>query len=126
MCDWSTYEELRNIINVAVEREKKAYYQSKFVNTEYSKMWTTIKSLNLTSNSKSDHIIPDKLADVDELNNHFVNSIPKLTADQVVISYYQNNTHENTTSQLTFKPVEEIEILNIIKNLKSKAIGLDD
>ncbi|KAG5884171.1 hypothetical protein JTB14_014088 [Gonioctena quinquepunctata] len=125
MCDWSTYKELRNIVNVAVECEKKAYYQSKFVNKEYSEMWTTIKSLNLTADSKSDYIIPDKLADVDELNNHFVSSIPKLTADQDVISYYQNNTHENITSQLTFKPVEEIEISNIIKNLKSKATGLD-
>ncbi|KAG5871504.1 hypothetical protein JTB14_018183 [Gonioctena quinquepunctata] len=125
MCDWTTYKELRHIVNVAVELEKKAYHQSKFVNTEYSKMWTTIISLNLTSNSKSDYIIPDKLVDVDELNNHFVNSIPKLTADQDAILYYQNNTHGNITSQLTFKPVEEIEISNIIKNLKSKAKGLD-
>lgn len=121
--DWKAYKQLRNIVTVAVKREKKIYYNSKLNQCNSRTAWPLLKSLDIISRKSLN--LPPGLANVDDINNHFVESVPKLSPPEVLLSYYNDNLKSSVTTALGFKEVSEMDILKIIADIKTGAVGCD-
>lgn len=121
---WKNYKQLRNMVTVAIKREKKAYYATKLKNKSSKEIWSTLK--NILNTNKKDTILPDNINNVDMCNNYFINAVPNLIPDNETIKFYENNLKPNVNSLLTFKLITEIDTLKIIAGIKSKATGADN
>lgn len=122
--DWQAYKDLRNIVTVAVKREKKAYYNHTLNNAHTSKStWRLLKSLNFSKSASN--VIPDNLADVNLINDYFVDSVPKLLPSDSLFSFYKSHLINSLSSSFTFGEVSELDVLKIISDIKSKAVGCD-
>lgn len=122
--DWLNYKQIRNMVTLVVRREKKAYYADKLHNKTSKDIWTIMKPLLNRDRIKID--LPNNLSDVEVINNYFINSIPDIAPDQTEISFYKNNLKNSVQNLLDFEPVTEMDIMNIISNIKSKAVGTDE
>lgn len=120
--DWNCYKQMRNIITAAVRVEKKKFFSSLNVNNQ-KEMWSTLKLLNLRNNKPN--ILPEHLSNVENINKHFITSIPTLPVDKSLIECYKDMGSKKCISDFNFSPVNEIDILKIISNIKSKATGTD-
>ncbi|XP_026328190.1 uncharacterized protein LOC113236375 [Hyposmocoma kahamanoa] len=118
----SYYKDLKKVVNDVLISEKKAYYNH-YVNKQKDSrvLWAHIKK-NVNIKSKPElptHIFNDP----NLINDHFLNvpgSQQSLLSD---ITYFQQNSKINTKLSLT--TVEDNEILQIMRSLKSNAVGLD-
>ncbi|KAK9888965.1 hypothetical protein WA026_004249 [Henosepilachna vigintioctopunctata] len=123
--DWQSYKRLRNMVTIAVRNEKKAYFKHSIKYKNSKGMWSELKSLmGGTEVALCDDIVGSKW-NVNEINKHFIDSIPKLLVDSDTEMFYKHNLKSTVKSISTFKPVSETEILQIISSIKSKAIGAD-
>lgn len=119
--DWQNYKSLRNMANSVIKTEKKSYYAHLFGHKNRANWWSAFNKLG----SKKDILLPTQLTDVNKINDYFVDSIPQLTVDQSLVSYYRQNRFDKLTSECEFKPVTEIDVLKVISSIKSKATGVD-
>ena len=63
---------------------------------------------------------------VNEINNHFVNSVKNdLLPKQELLHFYNNNILQGINNPFTFNLITEHDVSKIIKNIKTKAIGKD-
>lgn len=116
------YKQLRNLTVSTIRREKVAYlaqYQDNFANKE---LWKALNTFNIKK--KQNHDIPNRLANVNEINNYFssVYSQPNNCPDSVnnyIVRRFDNNLH------FQFELVTVEKIKDIILNLKSNASGCD-
>lgn len=115
------YKALKNYTTLACRKEKKAYFEYKLRLNGVNKIW---KELNLLHNRKHENNIPDHLKNVDELNDYYINCIPKLPIDQNTIDYYNTNIKPNIET-FEFKPVSEYDVQKILYSIKSNATGHD-
>lgn len=120
---WAEYKLLRNMITAAIRREKKAYFSNRIRGEGSKKMWSTLKSLNILTNKNKE--LPNNMQDPDRINDLFISAAPDLEPDKDLLHYYLNNIKTNTQFRLKFDCVSEIEVLNIISCIKSRATGLD-
>lgn len=121
--DWQVYKSLRNAVTAAVRKEKKVYYSRFFNNnTNQKNIWAGMKTMGLLKQKNNN--IPYDISNVENINNYFINSVPNLQPDKELISFY---SRENILFPLTFQftSVTEIDVLEIIKNIKTKAVGND-
>lgn len=118
------YKQLRNQVTAAVRREKKAFYTHIF--KQNSRMfWRDLKTLNISGRATTTEL-PPHLNNPDEMNVHFINSIPKVDTDNnTLATFYKNHRKNSVESILKFKCVDEIEVLKIISSIKTKAKGID-
>ena len=116
------YKQLRNLTTAAIRSEKRAYFNYKFQNSSVKEKW---KELNrLRPKKKTD--IPENFKDVNKMNQYFIDS----TKDQnniniETLNFYKSNIKENVNNRLIFRPVESMDILKIVTNIKTKAYGAD-
>lgn len=116
------YKDLKNFLTSSIRREKKAYLRHSLqMNTKV--VWKAVKNLQIYNNQKN-KTVPDNLANVNEINNYFINSIPYIRQSNNIINYYQG-IKTSVNSILTFKTVTEIEISKHLLSVKSRAIGAD-
>ncbi|XP_044764386.1 uncharacterized protein LOC123320954 [Coccinella septempunctata] len=122
--DWNMYKQLRNIITAAVKKEKKAYY-SKYINYSGNPKttWTHLKKMGIVQ--QKNKVLSASLADVDRINEHFINSVPDLSPDDDLLSFYADRDNCSASCLFRFRTVDEIEVLESIKSIKSKAVGYD-
>ncbi|XP_045477922.1 uncharacterized protein LOC123683069 [Harmonia axyridis] len=120
---WNHYRLLRNLFTVTVRKEKKAFYDNKLKDKKGKELWRNLKYLNVKTSIDCTVNLPDHLSDVNLINSHFVNSIPKLKTNKDQTSYYENNRFGE--ADFSFHNVSEIEILKVIADIKSNATGLD-
>lgn len=121
--DWQNYKDLRNIVSTAVKREKKAYYNTKINSCPSNLLWSHLKTVNLVPSKNA--MLPHQLSDVEQINNNFVQSVPRLPLNNALELFYNSNIKSNVTSFLNFVEVSEIQVLSIISSIKSKATGHD-
>lgn len=116
------YKTLRNLVNKAVLKEKKAVIEHKITNN--NNMWTELKKLNIL-NFKNKSSIPIELKDVNKINDFFISSTKNdFIPDQDLITFYSSNT-KPSVNPFNFHMITENDILKIISNIKSKATGHD-
>lgn len=121
--DWDYYVSLRNYTTGAIRREKKAYVEYVSKQNQSKTFWKTVKLFNI--NKKSEVCVPENLADVEAINNHFINctQFPLPKTDEI-IQYYKTNSNR-TNDSFSFKQVTTGELNKIIFQLKSDAVGVD-
>nr|CAI5833462.1 unnamed protein product [Callosobruchus analis] len=124
---WKTYKDLRNLVNTAVRREKRAYFGTKLGNRNKSNsLWAAVKDLGITKRKVLN--LPENLSNVDDINEYFVNSVPVIEPDKELIQFYSNDLlhlcHEQKSSFKSQK-VTEYEVLKTISSIKSTATGND-
>lgn len=121
--DWISYKQLRNMTTLAVKKEKRAYFNFKIANKNQKDLWSTFRSLGVVNNKIFD--VPESFQDVDAININLLSRIPDIQPDTDFISLYTEKSKAITGPSFKIQPVSESEILNIIRNIKSKATGLD-
>lgn len=123
--NWEYYKNIRNFTNIAVKREKKAYLNYKIQNGDISQTWAELKKINVIHNKKVN--IPESLQNPDDINNFFINSVPKLQNIKKfdVIDFYNSNTKDNINSDFCFSPVDDSCVTKILSNISTKAAGDD-
>lgn len=116
------YKELKNVVNVALDNEKKAYFnQYVNYNNDPRTLWKTIKkNVRIKNNSE----IPSNIFNnPTHINEHFLNVPGKSSICPSQLIYFKNNC--NTSATFTLSVVSEFEVAKIIKSLKSNAMGVD-
>lgn len=118
------YKQLRNQVTTAVRNEKKAYYSEIFKHNS-KLLWKDLKTLNISSKSvKND--LPHNFENADDINNYFIDSIPKLEANcDTLINFYSTHRKNTIKSIFHFKCVDENEISKIIGSIKTNSTGVD-
>lgn len=121
---WETYKHLRNQTTSVIRVEKKAYFKSVTETRNSSIIWKSLNNLNL---NKTKVPIPPHLSNVNDINQFFLNSIPKFNNDHSdLTNYYKNNFHANVPLNLfTFQLVDLDKILSALNKIKTNSIGSD-
>lgn len=86
-------------------------------------LWRAVNKLNIYQ-KKPKPKIPDNLSDVNQINDFFINSIPKISTSANLNQYY-NGHMPNLRSTLDFKIIDEIEIMLYLSLIKTSAVGAD-
>lgn len=124
MADWETYKTLRNTVTAAVRKEKKVYYDRYFNNNINQKnVWAGVRTMGIIDKKNSD--LPSNLSNVTDINDHFLQSVPDIPPDQDLISFYSSRDNSSIPRAFSFTPITELQVLEIIKSIKSKAVGYD-
>lgn len=121
---WSYYKSLRNYTKHAIENEKKAFLNTKFRSATTKTIWSTLKSLNITSSTKNN--IPENLLNVDEINDFFLDSIPNAASVDIdLINYYNSHYKHDFRYHFRFALVDETTISKIIFSMTQVSFGPD-
>nr|CAH7715602.1 unnamed protein product [Callosobruchus chinensis] len=122
--NWDRYKELRNFANHATENEKKAYLGTIMDHGDVRKKWRTLKSMGTLKDS--DSTIPDHLCNVERLSDYYSNDMTSsLTPDLNTLNKYLNSKLNNLES-FNFTMTDVGEVADILKSIKSKAVGSDN
>lgn len=118
---WVAYKDLRNLINMSVKSEKRAYLDYKF-KTEPKLFWKTLKYLNI--NNSSENTAVDFEPEV--YNDFFINKSPNVNTNGSFISdCYDNKTFLNDDVKFNFTKVSVDKVEKILHSIKSNAKGSD-
>lgn len=118
--DWNYYKVLRNLVTSSIKREKKAYLEHTLKLSDPKNLYKTLDRLDIKPKKKRN--IPSGLSDVNDLNNHFIDSVPKSNDSTYFKSFYENLRSANN---FNFAPVDCQTVSEALNALKSNACGLD-
>nr|CAI5833918.1 unnamed protein product [Callosobruchus analis] len=106
----------------AVKRERRTYFITKLSNCQNSKaIWSIMRELAM--NKAKTTSLPDNLSNVDEINKHFINSIPVLHPDDELV---RNRHIRNKFSHVNLPIAISNEIIERKTTLKNLGLILDD
>lgn len=121
--DWVYYKELRNLAVTMTRNEKAAYLNAICLENNSSKMWKTLRNLNVSSNL--DNKIPSNISDPDEINRYFSAFLQNVTNDtRDKINFYNNNLW-STNISFSFSMTSVSEVNDILHGIKTNASGVD-
>ena len=86
-----------------------------------NKIWKDLELINIR---KKTNDIPESLADPNKINDYYVNGVPKLIPNEAQVIQYLNNRKPGVDI-FNFQMVTDIEVNEILRNIKSTATGLD-
>lgn len=124
---WAYYKEMRNFVTASIRREKQAYIQN-VLNQNHKNsqiLWQTLNKLNVHKKYCNDEI-PDELKVPDTINQYFINSVSKTSADPANIDFFNNNIYSEVNSTMELHTVTTAEVVNIILRIKTNAKGIDE
>lgn len=122
--NWNHYRELRNFALASTRREKTAYLQHLYDQTNASSFFKALKSLKIVSSQESS--IPLNLAKPESVNNYFASVFQQNNNDcKDAITFYRCNLKDKNKT-FTLKLATQQQILNIIKKIKSNSCGSDN
>lgn len=119
------YKQLRNLVTSSIKWEKAAFY-TYYVNShvkDSKKLWNGINNTLSFKTRKCD--IPQPLNDPDRINSYFRDAGAKGSIDLSLVKYYYANKLPGLDTKLELTQVTRIEVENLIKSIKSNAIGSD-
>lgn len=121
---WDYYKQLRNETNSAIAREKKAYLEYTIRSKNNKTLWRELKLLNVYK-GKSINQIPVTIGDANTINTHFINSSKSdFTVSDETVEFYDQHIRNNTNI-FTFKMVTEQQINQVLRSIRSVAVGVD-
>ncbi|CAG4967793.1 unnamed protein product [Colias eurytheme] len=120
------YNELRNYVKGALNREKKAYFDS-FINANTKNpkaLWKHLKK-HIRIKPQREQLLPPHLRDPNCINMHFLDTPGPRHSPPTYISYFESHRYNND-AVLTLKPVTDQAVWKAIRELSSQAVGSDD
>lgn len=82
-------KDIRNAVNSAVNREKKAFLAHAIRNGKDQKqVWRILKKCKVISGRQLD--LPDIIGSLEDINNYFVNSASNIPVKELVIRHYED------------------------------------
>ena len=123
--DWSAYKKMRNLFTQAVRNEKKSYIEFVVRNKKSKDVWQTLAGMNVYNKSKNSFNMPTFIKDPNIINQSFLDLVKNVAppADNSLINKYSSNCV--SASRFSFSPVSDDDISNVIRQIKSNAIGFD-
>ena len=119
---WDYYKQLRNLTNLAIKMERKAFYRYTFTNKSSKDKWRELNKLR----PYKVNTIPDDLKNANDFNAFFINSTQNNEPlNNNILNFYSNNRKNAFNNLLSFYTVKNEDIINIIENIKTKAFGSD-
>lgn len=122
---WTEYKQLRNLVNMAVKSERKAYLQHIF-RTDPKRFWRTLKWLNISTSSP---VVSSVFSEVSaqDFNDFFIDSVPSTVtgSGHFISTTYENKLFPGLEERLSFSEVSITNIERIIYKIKSDARGVD-
>lgn len=122
---WNEYKALRNLVNMNIKSEKRAYLQHKF-QTNLKEFWKTLRYLNI--NNKTEPSVMN-FKDPDEFNNFFIHNVPQMIAsndDSIFLQKYVGSTYTNGIDKFKFRVVSTEEVEKAFRSIRSNARGVDN
>ena len=124
------YVTLRNTVNEAIKQEKKAYMQfvlneNKGNNKLIWKKLTDYCGVGTQSGAVNINNIPNELLQPQKINDYFLKVAGPSKVDDNLLSFYNDN-RLNPNLSFTFKLINNDDILNALKTIKSQALGVDN
>lgn len=117
--DQSNFKRLRNKATQLIRKAKEKYERRIFdVNAPPKRLWKSINNLGLSKNSSKS--IPCEHS-ADDLNDYFSSNY---TTDSR--SYEPVYTIPSFTTEFSFRPFEDFELVNAIFSINSNAVGTDE
>lgn len=127
---WNYYKQLRNFTTVAIRNEKRAYFEYLRRERNSRCLWRELSRLHVTR-ARGRNIPPD-LSNVDLINDAFVNCVPSVVDDPVVladrqrdIDHYLDSTYNGIGSIFSFSLIDSHTVLRYILSIRSVAVGID-
>lgn len=119
------YLDLKHVVNTAISNEKNAYYKYEMQQCgKNSKLiWNKVQKHKIINNSYTE--IPNEIKDPNLINDHFLNSIPKIPIGPNTLSNFLQNQY-NINEPFKISLITPSDILTCINDLKSNAIGADN
>lgn len=119
------YRDMRNYVNKAIKREKRAYFLHKFNSIDNKNSKETWKVLKVNSCLPGGtRVIPEQLRNPDAINDYFINSVITDSSVDDFLKFYKNS--QTLVNKFCFKEVDELFIFNTIIKIKTNAVGSDD
>ncbi|XP_050359945.1 uncharacterized protein LOC126779869 [Nymphalis io] len=122
---WSYYKMFKNFTNASIKREKKAYINF-YVNKNANRpvlMWQHFKKISPLGKGNSG-CIPPHLQEPDKINDFFMTLPGNEITDLKTLAQFTTNRDSNT--EFFIKECSKEQVLNIINNISSNAIGHDN
>lgn len=121
------YIDIRNYVNEAISREKKAYMQFMLTKNKNNpkRLWNCFAQFGVCTKSNNSGKLPKEMCKPEEINHYFLNVTGQSSIDQDLLTYYKNNIF-NDNIQFKFKEISNIDILKALKSIKSQAVGADN
>lgn len=111
------------MFTLAVRREKKAFYSKKLDNKNGKDLWKSLKVIGLGRETQNDTQLSENLSDISAMNDYFINCVPNMNPNLTLKNLYSHNCRVDV--EANFSCVEESDVLNVIKSIKSAATGYD-
>lgn len=123
--DWEQYKLVRNELNSLIWSTKKKFFTDKLGSNKNPKdLWANLKQCDIL-NDKSNDVIPDNLT-VDAINRYFVDMGSGCHVSDNVIEHFETTKKEQSDITFDFNPVTEHEVISVMNEIKSKAVGSDN
>ncbi|XP_047543160.1 uncharacterized protein LOC125075491 [Vanessa atalanta] len=120
----SFYKDLKSEVELAIHREKSAYF-THFINNNTKRpkyMWKHLKNI-FNYKKKRDCFLPDHLSDPNLLNHFFLDLPGNNDVTLSDLNFYTSNRY--CSSSFALNQVDDITVLKTLRSIKSKAIGSD-
>lgn len=122
---WNYYKDLKNQVNYAIRREKKAYMEFVMAKNNTKITWQSLKSLKII-NKGNKYDIPDNLLDLDAINTHFTNPLEmNKTPEQINFLQTYKQRNNNINASFKFSNVEKKHVIKYLNSIKSNSVGSD-
>ena len=121
------YKELRNEVNHKIRRAKIDDFNSTINNKirESRDFHSALKQHNVVSSKKMEQV--PCVYTPDQLNNTFItNNNAPVDLDKIAQTISKINRQEKKGGRFHFREVTELDIINVVKTLKSNSCGLDE
>lgn len=125
LAHWNYYKDLKNEVNYAIRREKKAYMEFTLAQKNSKSTWNALRSLKIL-NKDNKYDIPNNLLDLDLINTHFTNThLINKTATQINITEQYKNAQASQNLLFEFASVEKKDVIKCLNSIKSNSVGVD-
>lgn len=127
--NWNEYKSVRNMVNVSVKTEKKAYLNSKF-KSDPKNFWRALKYLNINSNTSDSF---EDFSDPSVFNDFFVDSSNLLInnngnndSGEYISNKYRDKKCKSLNHEFKFQEISIDSFNETFRLIKSNALGPDN
>lgn len=124
--DWENYRLIRNRLNGLMWKAKREFFKDKLSSSRNPKeFWSVMKESNAVSNEDHQEKIASHLK-AEDINKFFAEMGSKQEIDYDVMNMFKQSRINETLPKFTFTPVSSDDVISVMKEIKSKAVGSDN
>nr|CAH7716587.1 unnamed protein product [Callosobruchus chinensis] len=116
--DFEHYKRIKNLKTSTIRLEKKSYMEQMILQNP-NNVWKSLHTLSMSSKHKN-YEIPDTLNDVNDLNEYYINSVPKSNLSlNNTVNQYTRSLNIDPPSKLTWLQFSHTSINNSFEDICS-------